>query len=207
MSPPQLVPEGLEPYAYDPAKAKALLAEAGWDKINGDKPITWLTYYNTPQAANVMAAIQAMLAQVGINVVPRAVDTPTYNGIVYKRRHARLERSFRWSMPACRTGPIPARSTRSQRGADPAGRHQHHAHRIPELTPAFDAALGETDAAKLDRSWQDVCKVMNKNLPWGDLVGRQPLWRRLDRARGLRLDAGAGRRSLRRPSRERWDIQ
>ena len=36
----QLVPEGLEPYAYDPAKAKALLAEAGWDKINGDKPIT-----------------------------------------------------------------------------------------------------------------------------------------------------------------------
>ena len=30
-----------------------------------------------------MAAVQAMLAQVGINVVPRAVDTPTYNGIVY----------------------------------------------------------------------------------------------------------------------------
>ena len=22
--------------------------EAGWDKINGNKPITWLTYYNTP---------------------------------------------------------------------------------------------------------------------------------------------------------------
>ena len=35
----QLVPEGLNPYKYDPAKAKALLAEAGWDKINGSTPV------------------------------------------------------------------------------------------------------------------------------------------------------------------------
>src|SRR5690606_8059416 len=71
----RLQPAGLDPYAYDPEKAKQLLAEAGWDKLNGDKPITVLTYYNTPQATNVLAAIQAMLAQVGINIVPRAVDT------------------------------------------------------------------------------------------------------------------------------------
>ena len=72
----QLVPEGLDQYAYDPEKAKALLAEAGWAELNGSEPITWLTYYDSPQAANVMAAIQAMLAQVGINVVPRVVDVP-----------------------------------------------------------------------------------------------------------------------------------
>ena len=78
-----LVPAGIEPYAYSPEKAKALLKEAGWDQINGTKPITLLSYYTAPQAVNVMAAMQAMLSQVGINVVPKAVDVATYNGTVY----------------------------------------------------------------------------------------------------------------------------
>ena len=103
------VPAGIDPYAYDPGKARQLLKEAGWGKINGAKPITLLTYYNTPLAANVLAAIQAMLAQVGINVVPRAVDMPTYNSIDPAPR-TRSIRSFRWSMPGCRTGPTRAAS-------------------------------------------------------------------------------------------------
>ena len=78
--------------------------EAGWDQINGGKPITLLTYYSTPLATNVMAAVQAMLAQVGINVVPRAVDAPTYNSIVSRRTPDWTSSS--WSMPGCRTGRI-----------------------------------------------------------------------------------------------------
>src|SRR3546814_13647151 len=73
----------MEPYAYDPDKARQLLDEAGWDEINGDKPITLLTYYNNTLATNVIAAIQAMLAQVGINVVPQAVDVPPYHATKY----------------------------------------------------------------------------------------------------------------------------
>src|SRR3546814_20202239 len=46
----QLVPSDMEPYAYDPDKARQLLDEAGWDEINGDKPITLLTYYKNPLA-------------------------------------------------------------------------------------------------------------------------------------------------------------
>ena len=80
---PSVTPKDLDAYPYDPARAMALLKEAGWDKINGAKPLTMLTYYNTPLVANVMAAMQAMLGQVGINIVPRAVDVATYNGIVY----------------------------------------------------------------------------------------------------------------------------
>ena len=71
---------------------------------------------------------------------------------------------------------------------------------------AFDAALAETDAAASSTPrYQDVCKAMNTNLPWATHVGRQPLWRRLDQAQGLRLDACSGRRTLRRPSREMVD--
>ena len=82
----QLLPAGHRHLCVRPGEGE----EACWTrpdgrKINGDKPITWLTYYTTPLATNVLAAVQAMLAQVGINVVPRAVDTPTYNSIVSTR--------------------------------------------------------------------------------------------------------------------------
>ena len=166
---PHLVPEGLNDYAYDPEKAKALLAEAGWDKINGDKPITWLTYYGTPQAANVMAAVQAMLAQVGINVVPRVVDTPTYNGIVYKQDDPDWSQ-FPLVYAGLQNGPNPAGINvglnKSQ--LPPAGANIMRVE-FDDLSAAFDAALGETDASKVDGRWQEVCRVMNAELPWATM--------------------------------------
>ncbi|WP_192384732.1 ABC transporter substrate-binding protein [Mesorhizobium silamurunense] len=166
---PQLVPEGLETYAYDPAKAKALLTEAGWDKINGDKPITLLTYYGSPQAANVMAAVQSMLAQVGINVVPRVVDTPTYNGIVYKEGTPDWS-AFPMVYAGLQNGPNPAgiNPGLNKSQIPPAGFNTMRIE-FDDLSAAFDKALGETDASKLDAAWQDVCKVMNKDLPWATL--------------------------------------
>ncbi|MDF2810535.1 MAG: peptide transporter substrate-binding protein [Microvirga sp.] len=163
-----LVPEGLNPYKYDPAKAKALLAEAGWDKINGAKPITWLTYYNTPQAANVMAAVQAMLAQVGINVVPRVVDTPTYNGIIYAANPDFGQ--FPLVYAGLQNGPDPSGLNIGLNAAQkpPAGANFLRVD-MPVLTKAFDAALGETDPQKLSARYQDVCKAMNAELPWATM--------------------------------------
>lgn len=166
---PQLVPEGLNEYAYDPEKAKALLAEAGWDKINGDKPITWLTYYGSPQAANVMAAIQSMLAQVGINVVPRVVDVPTYNGTVYKEGNPDWN-EFPLIYAGLQNGPNPAGINvglnKSQ--LPPAGANIMRIE-FDNVSAAFDAALGEIDATKVNAKWQDVCKVMNDELPWATM--------------------------------------
>lgn len=164
---PQIVPKELTNYVYDPQKAKDLLAQAGWDKINGDKPISWLTYYNTPQVANVMAAMQAMLAQVGINVVPRALDVPAYNGIV---------RSDKWQdfpmiYAGLQNGPNPASLNVGLNGSQlpPVGNNIMRVE-MPALTEALNTAMAETDAAKADSKWQRVCKEMNAELPWG------PLW-------------------------------
>ncbi|MFC3703584.1 ABC transporter substrate-binding protein [Devosia honganensis] len=166
---PHLVPDGLNDYAYDPEKAKALLEEAGWAEINGDQPITWLTYYNAPQAANVMAAVQAMLAQVGINVVPRVVDVPTYNGIVYKEGTPDWN-EFPLVYAGLQNGPNPAGINvglnKSQ--LPPAGANIMRIE-FDDLSAAFDAALGETDPSQVDARWQDVCRVMNEELPWATM--------------------------------------
>lgn len=164
----RLVPQGIEPYAYDPEKAKALLTEAGWDKINGDKPITWLTYYTNPLATNVMAAIQAMLAQVGINVVPRAVDTAAYNGIILAKTPKPEE--FPLVYAGLGNGPDPSSINigLNEKQIPPVGNNFLHI-REPDLNTALDAALAETDASKRDARYQDVCKAMNAHLPWATM--------------------------------------
>jgi len=165
---PHLVPDGLNDYSYDPEKARQLLAEAGWEEINGDKPITWLTYYGTPQAANVMAAVQSMLAEVGINVVPRVVETATYNDIVYAAEPDWDE--FALTYAGLQNGPNPASINiglnKSQ--LPPAGSNVVRVE-FDDLSAAFDAAIGEPDPAKADARWQDVCRIMNEELPWGTM--------------------------------------
>ncbi len=164
----QLIPQGIDTYAYDPEEAKQLLTEAGWDQINGDKPITLLTYYTTPLATNVLAAVQAMLAQVGINIVPRAVDAPTYNSIVLNATPDVAQ--FRDGL--CRFAERAGRrqhQCRPQREADPPAGPNVARVRMPDLTKALDSALAEPDSAKRDTAYQDVCKVMNTNLPWATL--------------------------------------
>ena len=165
---PAFVPSGLDPYAYDPAAARTLLEQAGWAKINGDKPIALITYYNTPQAANVMAAIQAMLAQVGINVVPRIVDVPTYNATVYAAKPD--FNAFPLVYAGLQNGPDPSGINigLNEKQIPPAGANIMRI-RMPTVTTAFDAALAETDAAKRPMRYQAVCKAMNEELPWGTL--------------------------------------
>ena len=165
---PQFVPAGIEPYAYDPEKAKALLAEAGWAELNGDKPISILTYYNNPLSTNVLAAIQAMLAQVGINIVPRAVDSPTYNSIVLAAEPKFDE--FPLIYAGLQDGPDPSNINvgLNESMIPPAGTNAMRI-RMPEVSGAFDSALGETDAAKRPERYQEVCRAMNANLPWGTM--------------------------------------
>lgn len=164
-----IVPGGIDAYEYNPDKAKKLLAEAGWDKINGAKPVTLLTYYTAPQAANVMAAMQAMLAQVGVNIVPRAVDTPTYNGIVYARP-GNVD-DFPLVYAGLQNGPDASNVNigLNEKQIPPAGANIMRI-RMPEVTAALDAALGEIDAAKAPGRYQEVCKATNANLPWA------PMW-------------------------------
>ena len=74
-----------EPYAFDPARAKALLAEAGWRDTNGDgvadkggEPLALQLYFPAKhygQAFDEMtAAVVEMLKDVGVQVVVKPLD-------------------------------------------------------------------------------------------------------------------------------------
>lgn len=162
-------PKDLDPYTFDPAIAKVLLQEAGWDKINGNKPLTLLTYYNNPLSANVLAAIQSMLAQVGVNVVPRAVDVATYNGIVYA--HDPDFSQYPLVYAGAPDGPNPgiANLSLNEKQIPPAGANIMRV-RMPRLNAALDSALAEVDDARRAALFQEVARVFNSDLPWA------PLW-------------------------------
>ena len=196
-----LLPSGIDAYAYDPEKAKQLLAEAGWDKINGSKPIPLLTYYNTPLASNVLAAVQAMLAQVGINVVPRAVDTPTYNATIYAQ-------SPDWSQfplvyAGLQNGPDPSAINigLNEKQIPPAGANFLRI-RMPERHLRLRRGDGRDRRCQAAGALPGRLQGDERQPALGHHVGGQALRRRLGQAEGFRLDPGPGRRPLRRPSGE-----
>ncbi len=165
---PAVVPGGIDPYAFDPERARTLLREAGWGRLNGDKPIPLLTYYNNPLIANVLAAMQAQLADVGINVVPRAIDVPTYNSIVYSSKPDFSQ--FPLVFGGLQNGPDPSTLNAGLNVSQmpPAGANYMRIN-MPPVSAAFDAAGAETDPARRVARYGDVCRAMNANLPWGTM--------------------------------------
>ncbi len=63
--------DGLNAYPYDPDKARLLLEEAGWD----DSQVLDVVYYYSDQlTADLMVAIQAYLADVGVRMAYRKLE-------------------------------------------------------------------------------------------------------------------------------------
>jgi peptide/nickel transport system substrate-binding protein len=65
-------PEGLNAYPFNPDRARELLAEMGWTP--NSQPFDFIYYYTDNVTAEAMVAIQAYLADVGINIAPRLLD-------------------------------------------------------------------------------------------------------------------------------------
>ncbi len=62
---------GLNPFKYDPDKARALLKEAGWDK---SQVLDVVYYYGDQLTSDLMVAIQAYLQDVGVEMTYRKLE-------------------------------------------------------------------------------------------------------------------------------------
>ena len=94
-------------YAYDPAKAKALLAEAGWKDTNGDgildkdgRPFTFeiITNQGNEVRAKCAEIIQKRLAEQGITVKIRILEWAAFvNDFINKRKFEAV--ILGWTIP------------------------------------------------------------------------------------------------------------
>jgi peptide/nickel transport system substrate-binding protein len=152
----QYVPDDINPYEYDPEKAKALLDEAGFDY---SQEFELLTYYNDQLSMDILAAIQQYMADVGVTITPRPVDVPTFVAEYYTE-------DPQWTMwyGGSGNGPDPDVHYNSyhSEAAWPAGSNAHF-YSNPEVDAAFEAGRAEMDPAERIKAYQEVCRLLNED--------------------------------------------
>ncbi len=144
-------PTDLEPYAYDPAKAAELLATAGWDS---SRKIDFLYYYNDQVNKDIVVAIQAYLAAVGINIEPRLVDGAGFN-------QALVDKTFQAGYAANGQGLDPSLGALITKcGTQRAMTYCNE--RVDEL---FDLGLTVAERDARAPYYHEISTILNEELP------------------------------------------
>ena len=155
--------EALQPYPYDPEKAKALLEEAGHAGAS-------LTFYVTEGGSGMLdpvpmgAAIQADLAKVGLDVTIETYEWNTFLGEVNPGLEGKADMAeMAWmtndpdTLPylALRTGAWP------DEGGFNSGYYSNE--KVDEL---LEAARSSTDQAERARLYKEMQEIVYEDAPW-----------------------------------------
>jgi peptide/nickel transport system substrate-binding protein len=157
---PKFTPADIEPYAYDPEKAKALLAEAGIDPASLGT-IVMDTYYNDQLSLDVMTAFQQDLAAVGINIEIQQMDGPSWTKRYYEDGASEM------SFIGGANGADGHRAYQYYHTSSlwPKGGNNYKFSNA-ELDALLEAGVAEMDASKRPAIYQQACKIMSEELPW-----------------------------------------
>jgi ABC-type transport system substrate-binding protein len=79
---PSVSGDGIEEYAYDPDKARQLLADAGWDSTQTVR-LSWIPGSNPDRDAAALA-VQSQLEEVGVTIELKQVDTSGVTELLQK---------------------------------------------------------------------------------------------------------------------------
>lgn len=155
----------VEPYPYDPAKAKQL-----WDANGGPtgKSYAFDTYYNDPLSANVMTAIQQNLKDnLGIDLGLEPMDPSAWTERYYNQGQSDF------SFAGAANGPTGNRAFQYHHSSSPYPTGNNgftgYFYDNPELDALLEAGAAEFDPAKSDAIYQEACALMNEELPWNYL--------------------------------------
>lgn len=142
----------LEPYDYNPDKARALLNEAGWQR---GKPIDFIYYYSDQMNVDTVVAIQSYLADVGIDIKPRLLDPASINQVY-------ADGTFELGLFANGMGIDPsAGSVLVTCGAKPLGFDYCN----KQVDAAFERGLATADRSERARAYQEASVILNSELP------------------------------------------
>jgi peptide/nickel transport system substrate-binding protein len=157
---PAYVPSDIEKFDYDPEKAKALLQESGVD-LNALGELEMSTYYGDQLSQDVMVAIQQNLADVGIKVTPRQMDSAAWIKLFYE------DVTFPVSFIGGANGADPNRAYEYfySTSAWPQGQNNLK-YNNPEFDKLLTDGAAEMDPAKRAPIYQQACRILAQDQPW-----------------------------------------
>jgi len=153
----------LQPYPYDPAKAKALIKEAG---VEGAK----LTFYVTEGGSGMLdpvamgTAIQADLKAVGFDVEIKTFEWNSFLGEVNPGLEGKADMAeMAWMTNDPDTLPFLALRTESwpDKGGFNSGYYSN-----PKVDDLLNRARSSTDQAERAKLYQEMQEIVQEDAPW-----------------------------------------
>jgi peptide/nickel transport system substrate-binding protein len=157
----------VEQYDFDPAKAKALLDEAGYPDPDGDGPLMrfTLTYKTSNNRFRVAVAqvLASMLAEVGIGIDLRVNEFATFFADVKKGNFQMFSMQIPEIAEPCTPTSSPLRASPRARTSTPAATACATAARrsIACSTPAAASSIrrnARRSTARCRRCWRAICR-------------------------------------------------
>ena len=130
--------KAVKPYAFDPEKAKKLLAEAGYP--NGFE-FEWTTSQNESWGLPIVEAVIPMLAKVGIKAKPKLIEVTVLTDVIIKGE-------FEAVISSSLTGPDSLAQLKCFHSKTPRTACNTFGFNNPALDKLIDDAGQTTDAAK-----------------------------------------------------------
>ena len=164
----------IQHYPYDLAKAKALLAEAGWkpgpDGIcRNDKGERLSLEYSTT-AGNRLRELQQQVLQsnwkaAGIEVTVKNEPARTFFGETVKKRSYGALAMYAWSSNVNESPSRTLSSSQIPSEANNYGGSNYIGYSNPQMDKLIDAAEQELDPAKRKAIWANMQEIYAKDLP------------------------------------------
>ena len=155
--------ESLEPYPYDPDKARALLAEAGAEGAE-------LTFFVTEGGSGMLdpvamgTAIQADLQAVGLSVKIETYEWNTFLGEVNPGLEGKADMAeMAWMTNDPDT--LPFLALRTDAWPDKGGFNSGY-YSNPAVDELLEAARASTDQAERARLYQEMQTIVQEDAPW-----------------------------------------
>ncbi len=155
-NPPGLSYDDLNHYAFDPAKARTLLKEAGWSAGTTLKLVYWK---DAPNATEVLPIIQQQLGEIGVKVQLNPLEVDNWDDMVTnpsRRGEWDLDYEFGGSF-----GLTPDQSSRSYSTC--TGPKIQTGYQNCKLTDLFVQGRGTTDQAKRDATYHKAAEILNQD--------------------------------------------
>lgn len=155
--------ESLEPYPYDPEKAKALIADAGHEGAE-------LTFYVTDGGSGMLdpvpmgAAIQADLARVGLDV---KIETYEWNTFLDKVNPGLEGKADMAEMAWMTNDPdtLPYLALRTGAWPDKGGFNSGY-YSNAEVDELLEAARSSTSQAERAKLYKEMQRIVHDDAPW-----------------------------------------